>query len=105
MAEQILDQIRDYADGQIDFEGQKLAELLSTVSLAVAGAIAFVIGYVLQDIKLGLYVFLGGSALTFLIVVPAWPFFNQHPLKWLPIGGGANITIPQNIVVDEKMLR
>ena len=37
MADQLLEKVRDVAEGQIDFEGQKLAELLSTVLLAVVG--------------------------------------------------------------------
>jgi len=37
-----------------------------------------------QDIKLTLYVGLAGSALTFLVVVPPWPFFNKNPEPWLP---------------------
>ncbi len=68
-------------------------------------AIALIVGYFLQDIKLAVYIGLGGTALAFLLVVPAWPFFNQHPLKWLPVGGGAQITAPVNLVIDEKSLR
>ncbi|KAF5647776.1 microsomal signal peptidase 12kda subunit [Fusarium sp. NRRL 25303] len=86
MAEQALDQIRDVVDGQIDFEGQKLAELLATVLLVISGLVSFVVGYFLQDIKLAVYLGLGGTALTFLVVVPAWPFYNKHPVKWLPAG-------------------
>jgi signal peptidase complex subunit 1 len=37
MADQLLEKVRDVAEGQIDFEGQKLAELLSTVLLAIVG--------------------------------------------------------------------
>ncbi|KIM95017.1 hypothetical protein OIDMADRAFT_91390, partial [Oidiodendron maius Zn] len=91
MADQLLEKVRDVAEGQIDFEGQKLAELLSTVLLAVVGVVAFGIGYVLQDIKLALFVELGGSALVFLVITPAWPFFNRSPVRWLPFGGS---TIP-----------
>lgn len=36
MAE-ILDKVRDVAEGQIDFEGQRLVEFLSTALLAVVG--------------------------------------------------------------------
>ncbi|SPJ85789.1 related to microsomal signal peptidase 12 kDa subunit [Fusarium torulosum] len=86
MADQALDQIRDIADGQIDFEGQKLAELLATVLLVVSGLVSVVVGYILQDIKLAVYLGLGGTALTFLVVVPAWPFYKKHPVKWLPAG-------------------
>jgi signal peptidase complex subunit 1 len=37
MAEQLLEQVRDVVDGQIDFEGQKLAELIANVALSVSG--------------------------------------------------------------------
>lgn len=102
MAEQLLDQLRDLFEGQIDFEGQKLAELLINVALSLVGAIAFIVGYVLQDIKLAIYIGLGGTAATFLLAVPPWPFYNKNPVKWLPVKG---ITPPTNIVVDENMLR
>jgi signal peptidase complex subunit 1 len=37
MADQVLEQIREAAEGQIDFEGQKLAEFLGTALLATVG--------------------------------------------------------------------
>ncbi|KAK1751846.1 microsomal signal peptidase 12 kDa subunit-domain-containing protein [Echria macrotheca] len=101
MADQILDQIRDVVEGQIDFEGQKLVELIVNVALTVVGAVAFLVGYFLQDIKLAVWIGLGGTALTFVAVVPPWPFYNQHPVKWLPIGGGAQAQ-PINLVIGEK---
>ena len=61
-------------------------------------------GYFTQDITLALKVGLAGTAVTFVAIVPPWPFFNKHPVKWLPVGGGqAAAALPQNIVVDEKM--
>ncbi|KAM0588671.1 hypothetical protein D7B24_000738 [Verticillium nonalfalfae] len=95
MAEQmILDQVRDLAEGQIDFEGQKKAELLSTFLLSAFGVLTFVVGFILQDIKLAVYIGLGGTALTFLVVVPPWPFYNRHPVKWLePQGAVGDITV------------
>lgn len=67
-------------------------------------AISFIVGYFLQDIKLAVFIALGGTGLTFLLVVPPWPFFNKHPLQWLPVGGGGpGITVPQNLVIDEKV--
>lgn len=88
MADQLLDTIRDVAEGQIDFEGQRLVDRLVLVLLSICGAISFIVGFVLQDIKLALYVGLLGTALTFVVVVPPWPFFNNHPVKWLPAGSG-----------------
>ncbi|GJC90542.1 microsomal signal peptidase 12kDa subunit [Colletotrichum tofieldiae] len=89
MADQILDQVRDLAEGQIDFEGQKLADLLATLVLSASGVLSFIIGYLLQDIKLAVYVGLAGTVLTFLLVVPPWPFYKQHPVKWLEPGTGS----------------
>ncbi|KAI0117626.1 microsomal signal peptidase 12 kDa subunit-domain-containing protein [Hypoxylon sp. NC0597] len=86
MAEQLLNQVRDAVDGQIDFEGQKLAERLATAVLAIVGGVSFLVGFILQDITLALKIGLAGTALTFLLVVPPWPFFNKHPVKWLPVG-------------------
>jgi signal peptidase complex subunit 1 len=67
-----------------------------------AQAVAFIIGFVLQDIKLALFIGLAGTGLTFLIIVPPWPFFNRHPVKWLPVNGSEGIS--QAIVVDGKIV-
>ncbi|KAK2039733.1 microsomal signal peptidase 12 kDa subunit [Colletotrichum somersetense] len=105
MADQILDQVRDVAEGQIDFEGQKLADLLATIVLSASGVLSFIIGYLLQDIKLAVYVGLAGTVLTFLLVVPPWPFYKQHPVKWLELGsrtGSGSVHGTQNITTVEK---
>lgn len=102
-----------------DFKGQELAEFLATALLTIAGVsypaiyserpfpgtglilmqgLAFIFGYFKQDIVLALYIGLSGTALTFLLVVPPWPFYNTHPVKWLPVGGVQKE--PQQIVVD-----
>ncbi|KAL2022292.1 hypothetical protein VTK56DRAFT_5690 [Thermocarpiscus australiensis] len=102
MAGQILDQIRDVFEGQIDFEGQKLAELLVNIALSVVGAVSFFVGYFLQDIRLAVYIALAGTAAVFVLVVPPWPFYNRNPVKWLPVAG---IAPPANLVVDDKAFR
>jgi len=69
-------------------------------------AVAFLVGYLLQDIKLAVWIALGGTALTFVAVIPAWPWYNKHPLKWLPLGGEtSHISVPQSLIIDEKSLR
>ncbi|KAI9864592.1 MAG: hypothetical protein M1813_003081 [Trichoglossum hirsutum] len=90
MADEILEKAKDVLDGQIDFEGQRLADFLTTTLLFVSGALAFVVGIVMQEIYLTTYIGLGGAALTFLIVLPPWPFFNQNPIRWLPPQGGTS---------------
>ncbi|KAK4455812.1 microsomal signal peptidase 12 kDa subunit-domain-containing protein [Podospora aff. communis PSN243] len=103
MAEQLLEQVRDVVDGQIDFEGQKLAELIANVALSVSGVIAFLVGFYLQDIKLAVWIALAGTVLTFVVVVPPWPFFNRNPVRWLPVGGSAPRVQPVNLVLEEKL--
>lgn len=79
--------------------------MLSAVALRLIihlQAIAFFVGYFLQDIKLAVYLALGGTAAVFALVVPPWPFFNRNPVKWLPVGG---ITPPANLVVDDKAFK
>lgn len=48
---------------------------------------AFIAGYVMQNIHITLWVGIAGAALTFLIVVPPYPFYKRHPVKWLPAAG------------------
>jgi signal peptidase complex subunit 1 len=50
-----------------------------------------------QDIRLALYIGLAGTALTFLVVVPPWPFYNKNPEGWLP---PHNSAAQYNIDVD-----
>ncbi|KAL8967048.1 MAG: hypothetical protein Q9197_005646 [Variospora fuerteventurae] len=83
MADQLLKQAQDLFEGQIDFEGQKLTELFSTVILAVTGLLAFGLGFMQQNIWTTLWIGLGGTALTFLVVVPPYPIYNENPENWL----------------------
>ncbi|KAF2868422.1 microsomal signal peptidase 12 kDa subunit-domain-containing protein [Massariosphaeria phaeospora] len=83
MADQLLERAREAVEGQIDFEGQRLAEMITTVVLGGAGIFAFFIGFMAQDIKLSLYIGLAGTAVTFLAVVPPWPLYNKNPEDWL----------------------
>ncbi|KAJ9642876.1 hypothetical protein H2201_005822 [Coniosporium apollinis] len=99
MADALLESVRDVLEGQIDFEGQRLAELLSTAMLATAGFVSFIVGYMTQNIQLTLWIGLAGAALTLLAVVPPWPFFNKNPIDWLPPQQGIS---QLNIEVDGR---
>lgn len=45
--------------------------------------VSFLFGYVQQNIHASVVTGLAGTLLTFLVVVPPWPFFNQNPQKWV----------------------
>ncbi|KAL4789546.1 microsomal signal peptidase 12 kDa subunit-domain-containing protein [Aspergillus venezuelensis] len=90
----ILAPIQDAFEGQIDFYGQQLTETLSTVLLILSGVVSFFVGYISEDIYLSLWTGLAGTILTGLVVIPAWPFYNKHPEKWLvPAAGGPGVTV------------
>ncbi|KAG0022892.1 hypothetical protein BGZ81_008343 [Podila clonocystis] len=68
----------------IDFQGQNKAEQITQGLISAFGVIAFLVGLTLQDIRLSMYIFAAGIAVTFLLVVPAWPYLNKNPVHWLP---------------------
>jgi len=97
----ILDPIRDVLEGQIDFKGQQLAEFLFTALLSTVGVIAFIAGFYTKNVYNCLWVGLAGTALTFVVVVPAWPFYNKNPVRWLP---SRNYTGTINVEMDGKKI-
>ncbi|KAI7828056.1 microsomal signal peptidase 12 kDa subunit-domain-containing protein [Gamsiella multidivaricata] len=68
----------------IDFQGQSLAEQITQVVISAFGVLGFLVGIVLQDIRLTLYIFAAGVVLAGLLIIPAWPYLNKDPTKWLP---------------------
>ncbi|KAJ5320541.1 hypothetical protein PENANT_c033G00919 [Penicillium antarcticum] len=95
--DEILNPLRDAVEGQIDFHGQYLAELLCTILLIISGAVSFFVGFTYKDIYLTLWSGLAGTLFTAFVVVPPWPFYNRHPEKWL---GSKNGKANPGIVVD-----
>ncbi|KAJ5743659.1 microsomal signal peptidase subunit SPC12 [Penicillium manginii] len=101
--DEILAPLQDAFEGQIDFHGQRLAEILSTALLIIFGAISFVVGYIYKDIHLTLWIGLGGTVFTGLAVIPAWPWFNRNPEKWLASSGAGNSGGPRVLVDGVKV--
>ncbi|KAB8213014.1 putative microsomal signal peptidase subunit SPC12 [Aspergillus novoparasiticus] len=84
----VLASVQDIFEGQIDFHGQRMAEILSTALLIISGVVAFLAGYIYRDIHLTLWVGLAGTLVTGLAVIPPWPMYNKKPEKWLvPLAG------------------
>ncbi|CAD2093250.1 signal peptidase complex subunit SPC1, putative [Plasmodium vinckei lentum] len=70
------------ARNQMDFRGQKLAFLIKNIIFTISTIASIGISYHKQDLALGTYIILAGSALSTLLVVPTWPIYNRHPIKW-----------------------
>jgi signal peptidase complex subunit 1 len=92
----------------MDYEGQKLAELIFYWIILAFGGVGWVIGYIQQDFTVVFQVWLVGVVLSVIVrllgfrkdydydyltklllfiwdqlCVPDWPFYNRHPIKWL----------------------
>lgn len=76
--------VQSLFEGKIDFEGQKKVEQISRVTLVAATIVSFIIGFALQSLRVTFGVFAVVNIVLFLVVIPPWPMFNQHPVKWLP---------------------
>ena len=68
-----------------DFQGQKLSELMYQVIILLAAVVSFVIGYATSSFRTMMLIYGGGVVLAFVIAVPDWPYFNQHPQRWLAV--------------------
>ncbi|KAG0259466.1 hypothetical protein DFQ27_004046 [Actinomortierella ambigua] len=67
----------------IDFTGQQQAERLTQSIISAFGAIGFLVGIVLQDIRVSMYTFVAGVVVAGALVIPAWPYLNKNPVQWL----------------------
>lgn len=68
----------------MDFKGQKLAEQLLLYILVISAAISFVVGYAVKDFGTMAKINGVGLLLAVITVLPDWPWYNRHPLTWLP---------------------
>lgn len=68
----------------MDFQGQKLAEQLLFYILIIFATISFVVGYAMKDFSLMTKINGVGLFVTVVAVLPDWPWYNKHPLRWLP---------------------
>ncbi|GAW00649.1 microsomal signal peptidase 12 kDa subunit-domain-containing protein [Lentinula edodes] len=77
--------IQDYFEGKIDFVGQQRVDEIARIWLFSFTALSFLLGFALQSLKIS-FVLLGASTVVLCaIVLPAWPMYNKHPVKWLPV--------------------
>ncbi|KTW32543.1 uncharacterized protein T551_00028 [Pneumocystis jirovecii RU7] len=68
--------------GYIDYEGQTTSEILANVIVVVFSIIAYIVGFLLQNLIITLYIFVIGILVSLLIIIPPWSIYNTHPIKW-----------------------
>ena len=68
----------------VDFEGQKIIDKYTKIIMPIVTVIAFIIGFVVQDVFVMLSIF--GIGLGFCVIafgIPM-PYLRAHYLEWLP---------------------
>ncbi|EKM76273.1 hypothetical protein AGABI1DRAFT_45167, partial [Agaricus bisporus var. burnettii JB137-S8] len=66
-----------------DFVGQQRVEQLARIVLISTTAISFVAGFATQSLAVTFGIFGAVTAVLALTIIPPWPVFKQHPVRWL----------------------
>lgn len=67
----------------MDYKGQQLCEYIYFLLTVLSGGIAWIIGYVKSDFSITFYGWSIGLALSLLLCIPDWPFYNRNKIIWL----------------------
>ncbi|KAF8128713.1 microsomal signal peptidase 12 kDa subunit [Boletus edulis] len=79
-----MSSIRDLLEGKIDFHGQKKADDITRIALIAITVLSFVLGFALQSLRVMMGTFSFSTVALALVVLPPWPAYNRHPVKWQP---------------------
>jgi len=83
--------IQEFFEGKIDFAGQKSVESISRIVIVASMVVSFIVGFALQDMRLTFGILALTTVALSLVVLPPWPMFNCHPVKWLPVDNSKTI--------------
>ncbi|KAK4698614.1 signal peptidase complex subunit 1, partial [Phenoliferia sp. Uapishka_3] len=88
-----INAIKNYFDARIDFAGQEQTEKLARSIIWSFTGIAFIVGFFAQSLRITFGIFSAGVVLTLVLILPAYPAYNSHPVKWLPKLGGSEAVV------------
>jgi signal peptidase complex subunit 1 len=69
----------------MDFTGQARAEKIFIILLWTAGVIGFIYGYITERFLHTFLFIFGAFAVSALVCIPSWPFFNKNRLAFQPV--------------------
>eukprot|EP00746_Dinoflagellata_sp_MGD_P011377 gnl/MRDRNA2_/MRDRNA2_123828_c0_seq1.p1 gnl/MRDRNA2_/MRDRNA2_123828_c0~~gnl/MRDRNA2_/MRDRNA2_123828_c0_seq1.p1 ORF type:complete len:133 (-),score=23.40 gnl/MRDRNA2_/MRDRNA2_123828_c0_seq1:27-425(-) len=70
-------------EGVMDFEGQKICYDIQFYLIWVAGAIGFVIGYIVESFFITVVFIMVSTVAAGVITVPTWPMWKANQVEWL----------------------
>ncbi|OMJ71002.1 hypothetical protein SteCoe_30903 [Stentor coeruleus] len=68
--------------GEIDYEGQRLAEKLYKYIIFISCIIGFVISIITKQFMYTGYAALFSTCFSIVLTFFPWPWYNKHPLQW-----------------------
>jgi len=68
----------------IDFEGQRVTDKATHSALVIISVLSFLAGFALQSLQTTFALFGASVFVLTLVIIPPWPVYNTHPVKWLP---------------------
>ncbi|KTW25614.1 hypothetical protein T552_03474 [Pneumocystis carinii B80] len=78
----IIKKIEKLIYGHIDYEGQTKSEIFANIIVIFFSIAAYAIGFLQQNLIITLFIFIIGIITSILVIVPPWPIYNMHPIKW-----------------------
>ncbi|KAF8842822.1 hypothetical protein PAXINDRAFT_98827 [Paxillus involutus ATCC 200175] len=76
--------LQDLIEGKIDFHGQKQADDIVRIAFIASSILSFILGFALGSLRVTMGAFSLSTVVLSLVVLPPWPKYNKHPVKWLP---------------------
>jgi signal peptidase complex subunit 1 len=82
----------------MDYKGQLLAENLYFYICCAISAVAWIVGWILNDFQMTVYGWAASAVLVVLISIPDWPIYNRNPVEWLEEVGsrGGYVTVSES---------
>jgi len=69
----------------MDFKGQLYCERTFQILVVLFGLVGFVLGYIWQDFRTTFLFLSAGGGISAVICLPDWPWWNRHPVAWIPV--------------------
>ena len=67
-----------------DFKGQLHNERFFQILVVIFGLVGFVAGYIRGEFQITFLFLATGGGISAVVCLPDWPWWNQHPVEWLP---------------------
>ncbi|KAG5436878.1 hypothetical protein PCANB_001631 [Pneumocystis canis] len=77
-----MKKIKKLAYGYIDYEGQTVSGILANIIIVFFSVLAYLAGFFFQNLMITFCTFIIGVLVSFIVIIPPWPIYNMHPVKW-----------------------